>query len=156
MRRAEGSLKSAAEKACLRPNASGLKPPRTRSGEKCWTCAAVEGRALGMDTGGSEEPYTPFNARSACHVLDAAFALVLHGLAELLLAGRVYSSEVYLVTASTWISVVVIGYWVVAYAWVGVVVRCHEPIALCAEVCDGDRALTIFVALCMLGPGPCP
>ena len=45
-----------------------------------------------MDTGGSEEPYTPFNARSACHVLDAAFALVLHGLAELLLAGRVYSS----------------------------------------------------------------
>lgn len=63
---------------------------------------------------------------------------------------------VYLLTASTWISVVVIGYWVVAYAWVGVVVRCHEPIALCAEVCDGDRALTIFVALCMLGPGPCP
>ena len=29
-----------------------LSQPRTKSGEKCWTCAPVgEGRALGMDTG---------------------------------------------------------------------------------------------------------
>ena len=106
--------------------AQGFLQPRTKNGEKCWTCAPVgEGRAMGMDSGrlpsereteralertilqafGSprqvrqastqkrkkketQKRMPSLDCRSESHVLDAAAALVLHGLAQLFLAGR--------------------------------------------------------------------